>query len=426
MNIKLISLSAAIAVSAAFAQDEFAAQPAPAEQTAAPEAYAAPAPAPAPAPVVYSSSSVQMTMPFFSSSSAEQAQAGEKSRFDVLRGNAYNSVGNQAAASTIGGNMVSPHNMYGTKLVYLEPTLETGVVAFGTARTYFLGFDNNGDLGLLQAGIASNGFGIAVRAGLDKSWYTYDNGNTDDERSQVGEFDLIGLDLSTIVGGVDFTVNVAWETTDDENHQEIGSNESNESFWDLTAKATFTNTPSGKDVFWGFSVAFLRHNLTTETKAGKKRTATSANSRLQLVPEFDIGGKVLGNDKARVLLGLNTWVPVMMFDKVKDVSEDHIGVGVYTAPNILAELALGNCWTVFGGARHTWKAFSLETLTENDKYETTAMNIHTYGTTVSTGARFQYSNFALEASVSDNMYTNPLTGFNGGNMIANFGGFILF
>ena len=37
-----------------------------------------------------------------------------------------------------------------------------------------------------------------------------------------------------------------------------------------------------------------------------------------------------------------------------------------------------------------------------------------------------YKNFALEASIANNFYNNPLTGFNGGNMIANLGGFLNF
>lgn len=426
MNIKLISLSAAIAASAAFAQNEFAAQPAPAEQTAAPAPVVAQAPAPA--PVVASSSSTQKAMPIlnFSSSSVAQTQSNTSARFDVVRANAYNTVGNQAAASTIQDNMNSPYKMHGSKLVYFAPTDQEGVVAFGNSSTYFVGFSNSGTLGKLTAGVASSGFGIALRAGLDKSWYKHDNGNIEDDRSMVGQYDDFGLDLATVLAGIDFTVNIDWLTLNDEKHQEIKSNTADEHFFDLRAKATFSNTPSGKNVFWAFSVDLLRHNLTTEVKEDRKDEAADRNSRFEITPAFNIGGTVLGNDKARVLFGLNTRVPVMMFDKIKKDTEDHLGVSVYTKPNIVGEIALGNCWTVFGEVAHTWQAFAYETLTEDDDDEYTAMKVYTYGTTVGTGARFQYNNLAVEASIANGVYNNPLTGFNGGQMVASLGGFFMF
>ena len=89
---------------------------------------------------------------------------------DILHGNAYNSVGNEAAASTIGGNVGFPHFMHGSKLVYFDVTQQQGVVAFGDSWTYFLSFDNNEDMGLLTAGIAFGKFGVSIDYSMGKSW----------------------------------------------------------------------------------------------------------------------------------------------------------------------------------------------------------------------------------------------------------------
>ena len=66
---------------------------------------------------------------------------------------------------------------------------------------------------------------------------------------------------------------------------------------------------------------------------------------------------------------------------------------------------------------------------DKDNKETTKTTIISMATgvaTVQAGARFQYSNFALEATIANGFYNDPLTGFNGGDMIANLGAFINF
>ena len=196
----------------------------------------------------------------------------------------------------------------------------------------------------------------------------------------------------------------------------------------------------------------MRHELYTERKYKDKANpdnnvkteVTDPNANTRVTPTFNIGGTILSGEKSRVLLGLNTYVPLTFYDKIKEKAEDedddvnkdeYFTMGLYTIPNILAELGLGNCWMVFGGASYTWDLFSMDNeefiQDYNDKDNKTTVknmiiNSKTGTVTVSAGTRFQYKNFALEASIANNFYNNPLTGFNGGNMIANLGGFIYF
>ena len=62
------------------------------------------------------------------------------------------------------------------------------------------------------------------------------------------------------------------------------------------------------------------------------------------------------------------------------------------------------------------------------KNNTTLIRSLTGATTVNLGARFQYNNFALVASIENTFYDNPFRGFADGNnnILANFGGFIYF
>ena len=172
MNIKLISVVSALAVSAAVAQDyddEYE-ESTSSTESAQEEAPAAPAPEPAPA-AEESSTSSSFEAPAASENVPTPAAAGT---FNVLHGNAYNMVGNQFGASTIDGDMEAVYKMNGRKLFYVEPSGEEGVLALGSSgMTYLLAFDNNtthktnvtpagvnhrGDyvnMGLLTAGIAT-------------------------------------------------------------------------------------------------------------------------------------------------------------------------------------------------------------------------------------------------------------------------------
>jgi len=456
MNIKLIALSSMLAASAVFAQEAVSAEeqntPATeetvaeategqtAEEQPAEEQVAEPVQEPVQEEVPASSASM-IALPEESSSSAaveENAPVTSGEKFNVLHGNAYNNVGNEAAAATIGGNMAKPHEMYKSKLVYLEPTLDNAVVSFGSANTYFIGFDNSKSLGLLQLGFARSNFGLQLYTAIGKTWMDQDAEGSENSSFRVSKDDDVGAIFSMKLGALDLTANIDWLTTANELSTEETSNNYSQTdeadYWDVKGKVLVSNAPSAKDVAWSAGVTVLRHNLTEyyEEKNGNNTTEVESatfDSHIEIMPEFNIGAKILEAENARVFLGLNTTIPVMVFDDIEGSDyyyrQDHIGFGVFTQPNILAELALSDNWLTFGGASYTWNVFSMDALTE-DNTDIQAMTMVSGAISVNAGVRFQYKNFALEASVLDSFYNNPLEGFGGDNFIANIGGFILF
>lgn len=381
-----------------------------------------------------------------------------------MRGNAYNSVGNQAAASTVGDNLNTPYKMAGLKFVYMEPTTPFAALSFGEGMTKFIAFDNTGNLGLATVGIANKAFGLSVDYALGKVWdsseLTTPNKKTTRDERNVSAGDQVGVKFAMPMGPVDLAIRGTWETYQYETNytEEIKTEdgktkeEVDNDFWDISANLTISNTPSGKKVFWGAGAGFARHENYSKAKFtdsedsdnNYKKEVTGNDAFIMAQPFFNIGGAVLEAQNARVLLGLNTRVPLVFFDEIKEKAafegdnvnkDNYFTMGVYTQPNILAELGLGNCWMVFGGAGFEWKAFGLQSdeyindyanSDSKTKQEKTIISMATGKTTVQAGARFQYKNFALEASIADGFYNDPLTGFNGGDMIANLGGFINF
>ena len=382
----------------------------------------------------------------------------------MLRGNAYNNVGNQAAASTVADVLGSPYQMAGKKFVYLEPTNNFAAVSFGTGLTKFLAFDNSQGLGLATVGVANSAFGVAVSYALGKQWtsseVTSANRKTTQDESAVTGGDRVDLVFAMPIGGLDLTLNGSWITY----QREIGSttevktvnnkvkDERDEDFWNILGGAMVSNTPSAKNLAWSAGATFFRHENFTERKHSDKENSdnnyktevTGPDAYISVTPRFNIAGTILSASNARVLLGLNTRAPLVFYDEIKekaefaddDVNKDnYFTMGVYTAPNIFAELGLGNCWMVFGGASYDWALFTMrngefiEDYKDKDNKETTKTTIISMATgvaTVQAGARFQYSNFALEATIANGFYNDPLTGFNGGDMIANLGAFINF
>ena len=111
MNIKLITLTAAVAMTAAMAQERLitsADAPASEEATApASEPTLAPAPAPAPAPKAQTLILAPQAAP---APAQEEAPAAKP----ALHGIAYNNVGNQAADATVADNLNKPYKSSST------------------------------------------------------------------------------------------------------------------------------------------------------------------------------------------------------------------------------------------------------------------------------------------------------------------------
>ena len=454
MDIKLITLTTAVAIASAMAQDNSDVAVVPLGQNAAPAAEAsAPAPAPAatPAPAKPAPAPVAKAAPAVDTASAAKAP-------EVVHGIAYNSVGNAAAAPTIRDNLDKPYKMAGSKLVYMEPTSEFSAVAFGTGNTKFISFENYNSLAMATFGLASKSLGISLSYALAKD-LTFTSTKDPYEKEDVdtytvGANDILRLRLALPLGGIDVNTSAFWLTYQDETSTDTEqkdadgkvTTETEYDYWDLGATVSISNDPSAKDIFWNMGVTFVRHENAyyRESKSGSssnKTESTGKDANILIQPEFNIGGTILKSEKARVLLGLNSRAPIVFFDEFKDESnhnkDEYSTMGLYAEPNIFAELGLGNCWTVFGGANYTWAVLTMEseefTTDYNDeldivKSSVTKMRSRTGVASANIGARFQYSNFAVEASIEDTFYSNPFTGFSNANsdFIANFGAFIYF
>ncbi|MCQ2103832.1 MAG: hypothetical protein MJY98_11490 [Fibrobacter sp.] len=436
MNIKLIALASAMAVSAAVAQDyEDEYESTAAESTQEEAAPAEEEPAPAPAAPVYEEPAKEEAVAEAPAPVAAPVVAA--TGLNVLHGVAYNTVGNEAAASTVRGNMASPYKMAGANLFYVEPSNEYGALAFGgPAMTYLVAFDNRANLGMLTAGIATSGFGVTVDIAIDKMWASNeqkaDEGSIEDDYSVTGAGDYLAATFAAPLGALDLTANIYWETYNNEVQFENDDTEHDVDFWNLGARLNISNSPSGASTAWSAGLWFQRHTDYTEdvasdldgAKTTTERTGREANILIQ--PYFNIGFPVLGNQDTRVLLGLNTRLPIVFFDELDNAGakeKDSYSIfALYTTPNIFAEMALTENWIIFGGAAFEWKVFSYasDEFTEDydvpeDKVVTngSVMSMKTNNTTATAGARFQYKNLSVEASVADNLGSAAWSGLIG-------------
>lgn len=455
MNIKLITLTAAVAFATAMAQDysEDASLVSQDQPTQAEAPAPAPAPVPAPAPATPAPAAAAPT-----TTPATDSVTSETPKANRIHGIAYNRVGNQAADATIRDNLNKPYKMAGSKLVYMEPTSTFSTVAFGNGNTKFISFEMNQGLGLATAGIANKLMGISLSYALSKELEftktrdAYEMESEDNYTVNAG--DILRLRFAMQLGALDLNASAFWltyqnETSSSEEFKDSDTKTTTDvenDFWDLGGKVSVSNDPSAKKTFWNAGVTFTRHEnaYERERKSGStsaKTDTTGKDAHVYIQPEFNIGGTILQGNRARVLLGLNTRAPLKFYDEFDDDTrknkDSYFTMGVYAVPNIFAEIKLGNCWKVFAGANFFWTVFAMEDeefITDyNDELEivksnATQITMRTGTTNVDIGARFQYNNFAVEASIENTFYSNPFGGFadENYNIIANIGGFIYF
>ena len=464
MNIKLITLTAAVAMTAAMAQERLitsadAPASAPAfEEATAPASEPTPAPAPAPAPAPKA-----QTLILAPQAAPAPAQEEAPAAKPALHGIAYNNVGNQAADATVADNLNKPYKMAGSKFVYLEPTSRFSAVSFGEGSTKFISFENAGNLGRTTVGIANKGFGASISYAFGKELTFTKTRDPFHEETEdlytVSAGDMVRARFALPLGGIDLNASLFWLTYQTEPSVSMGDEDADENvmvdiendFWDFGGTVAVSNDPSAKKMFWNAAVTFTRHEnaYSKETtiksrEDGTKTTkvdTTGKDANVYIQPALNIGATILQGNGARVLLGLNTRAPFVFYDEFDDKAhqnkDEYFTMGIYTQPNIFAEIALGNCWMVYGGADYTWTLFSMEDEDFIENYEdeisivkssATKIRSLTGATRVNLGLRFQYNNFAVEASIENTFYSNPFRGFSdeNNNILANFGGFIYF
>lgn len=425
------------------------AEPAPAaDSTAAEPAPAAPADSVAAAPeqvaVVDSAASAGSATLAVTDSVATDtskvAKAPVNKLGDILHGNAYNTVGNEAAASTIGGNVGLPHFMFGSKLAYFDPVEQQGVVAFGDSWTYFLSFDNNdeADMGLLTAGIAFQKFGASLDYSLGKAWRWTDHADGTDETERASTAgSVVGANFSLNVGSFDILLSGHYATPNGNHFLDQSNSEIEDEAW--AAQGYLGVSYSGDVYYWTLGVEGVRNEYKHKTsvseiqvKDGKnylvttKTTLSDTLANVSIIPMFTLGAAVLSSENANVYLGLNTFLPMYNYDNIEGVSDRHQDAQLVFEPNILGEVQLSKYFMAFGGAKYTWTAAEYsdrELGGEKTKNISTIAN----GTTVNLGARFNYGPAAVELAFTKQFLANPFSGFAEKDaIVTSLGAFIFF
>ncbi|WP_407446461.1 hypothetical protein [Fibrobacter sp.] len=418
------------------------AEPAPAaDSTVAEPAPAAPADSAVTAPeqvaVVDSAKAVTDSV---ATDTSKVAKAPVNKLGDILHGNAYNTVGNEAAASTIGGNVGFPHFMFGSKLAYFDPVEQQGVVAFGDSWTYFLSFDNNdeADMGLLTAGIAFQKFGASLDYSLGKAWRWTDHADgTDETEKSSTAGSVVGANFSLNVGSFDILLSGHYATPYGNHFLDQPNSEIEDDAW--AAQGYLGVSYSGDVYYWTLGVEGVRNEYKHKTsvselqvKDGKnylvttKTTLSDTLANVSIIPMFTLGAAVLSSENANVYLGLNTFLPMYNYDNIEGISDRHQDAQLVFEPNILGEVQLSKYFMAFGGAKYTWTAAEYsdrELGGEKTKNISTIAN----GTTVNMGARFDYGPAAVELAFTKQFLANPFSGFAEKDaIVTSLGAFIFF
>lgn len=353
---------------------------------------------------------------------ADTAKAAERSLSNVLHGNAYNPVANEAAAATVGGEMSVPHRMFNRRFAYFEPVDQEGVVSFGQNTTYFFAFDNSNDLALVTAGIAKQYFGVMLQGAVGKKWSYVDDDDTGAEETIKGTSagTAVGGTLSAKFSGLDMALRVTYDQPEAENSVYGGEVETELDIWNFGGK--FLVSKSGT-ISWTAGLSVYRYNSRSKVtekslfeQDGKYYLATSttrmtdSTARVEVVPELNIGGAILTHERARVFMGLNMMAPMASYDRIKNVCSRHNEYALMAMPNILGEVMLGNHVIAFGSASHQWDVFRYRDSYIND-VSTKSMDISSGVTTANMGMRVEYEMAAVEVAFTRQFLSNPFGAF---------------
>ena len=350
-----------------------------------------------------------------------------KTPFTVLHGNAYNRVENEAAGDNVNGLLSkSLTKMAFNKFFYIEPSGEMGVVSLGG---FFGAMDISGQLGRATLGYATPVFAVEARIGLGQI-------KTDTKNAEVKETiegDDWGLTLSATLGGYSVTLAGDWTTFANETSTDPKKGpEVEQRYRDLDASLIVTDGPSAQKHFWSAGVAFNRHE--DEMEVGETLVGDSLSSNITIVPVFNYGVPVLRASYANVYMGVNSALPITIFDKadmrdttsgkLKEVSLKTVGLSL--TPNILGEVLLTESLMLFGEASYTWEAFRyVDSKTPYDDVE--IKKSVSDKVDASMGFRYQYKNWAAcEFAFGDSFFTDTKSIFNGEGVFVSFGGFIYF
>ena len=346
----------------------------------------------------------------------------------VLHGNSYNTVGNQAASDNVNG-LLNQHltKLAGKRFFYIEPANEFGMFSLGN---FFGAMDISGEVGRATAGYATQGFAAEIRLALGQFATEGDNGN----KSGSSAGDDWGFTVSKILAGYELTVAGDWITyADQENAEPKVGSATEQRFRDMTASVAFSNAPSASKHFWTGGLSFTRHENVTEV-AGEAVNEDVEES-ISIVPTFNYGMPALRTEYANLYLGVNTTVPVTLYDdqdvydslSMDDVTTSKFGFGLAVTPNIPGEVRVTEGLMFYGEASYTWNVIQLVSGTDvtGDEYTTKVSKADEVKATA--GLRYQYKDWAAcEFAFGDSFFTDTKSIFNGEGVFVSFGAFIFF
>ncbi|MCQ2123516.1 MAG: hypothetical protein MJZ25_04950 [Fibrobacter sp.] len=396
MNFKIITLVSALAFTAAVAQDDEDDYEDEEEETT--EEVAESKKDSSPAPVV---------------PEMKEAPKAEAKGLDVLHGNAYNLVGNEGGAATIGSNMASLYKMAGSNLIYIEPSGEQGVLALTMGGiTFFGGLSNSNvqdsDVGILTVGASLGAMGFGLDFGIDKNWHSEETNNNESSTSTYGAGDIMALKFGMNFGALDLAANLFWVNFADEEDTETAAQEITNDRWDLGLSVTVSNSPVAKNIFWSAGLGIMKRVNTTETEAGNNNTeVTHEDDHLLIQPNFNVAFPIFSNENSQVLAGLNTRLPLRFYDV-----NDRFTMELYTSPNVLAEIVLNENWILSAGATYDWCVFG-HSGAEQGNTDISDNYMKTSRTMANAGVRFNYKNLIVEATVADALGSSAWAGLVG-------------
>ena len=171
----------------------------------------------------------------------------------------------------------------------------------------------------------------------------------------------------------------------------------------------------------------MRQKNDRREKAGNTTTETTYDDAYILIqPRFDFAFPVFTAENAQVFIGLNNRLPIYIYDEIENGNQttNTYDFGLYSTPNILAEMSLNENWILFGGAAFVWKVIdykteSVEQGAIND--DTSIISMRTNRTNASAGLRFNYDHLVIEASVAEDLDTDAWSG-----LIGRLGIFLMF
>lgn len=360
---------------------------------------------------------------------------------DIVHGNAYNMVGNEAASATIGSDLAMPHKMFGHKLGYFEPIEGYGVASFGSSNTYFIAFDNSQNLGLLTAGISNGRFGAALKVSLGKNWNTIHNDidNSENKVSTTSSGSLIGAVASTKIHNLELGIDVAYANNEEQSLATTPNAKIEVSNWDAGGKITVADYSNSRFV-WAASVNVLRHQAKTRTKtityfigeddkdyvATFKSVISDTSSRVEVVPQINVASTVLESPMARLHIGLNTTIPMIAYDVISGIVSRHNEYGLQFVPNILGEVNLNKYAMAFGSASYQWDAVAISDFKKGN-IDTKNTKTESGTTTANIGMRLHTDFAALELTFTKQFLQNPFGSFSNTDEIGvSLGAFVLF